>query len=503
MSFTGKGISQVGLEKAFLELVDTGDRLKIQQRWRIAYGSVCHQRSQSLPSMSIVYKRLRDLDYIQVNERLAVILNAILQLEVQGECRKSATEAVFMVGYTSEGIYNQEQTQWLSWNKDGGVRGFELARNPGLSNNTEYGAGEFSLRTRPSAGAAVQSTSRPLSMTRSQQTEEAYPDLNNLKKELERAQRERDKANLDQDGAILEREQANLERDQAIPERDQANLDLNLIKAEREQAQRLHEKTDNCEQIRSEIKKTQRRQEEFAKQKEKKKTTTEPAVPRLRPESRMEVDEPPKASGRFNLDRVAQKHMNEVLESWTTTEPVPSMRNLETNPIRPLMEIAQPGFTPSSTSGSQAGTGASRLRELQERLQSKARDNSAREEQPPTWRDHPVRSVIIASYKKNTEGAYHRLNRMDWTAAQRARKGAFHDASCAEYFTQPRKPEGAVHLIIGDSLVRVLTRIQADWQVGVLSFSGAATPQIIASLEMLGKMYTFTLMMGTNDVSRG
>ena len=290
MSLTGKGISQVGLEKAFLELVDTENCLKIQQRWRIAYGSVCHQRSQSLPSMIIVYKRFRDLDYIQVNERLAVILIAILQLEVQGECSKSATEAVFMVGYNSEGIYNQEQTRWLSWNKDGGVRGFDLARNPGLSNNTEYGAGEFSLRTRPSAGAAVHSTSRPLSMTRSQQTEEAYPDLNNLKKELERAQRERDKANLDQDGAVPEREQANLERDQAIPERDQANLDLNLIKAERAQAQRLHEKTDNCEQIRSEIKKTQRRPEEFAKQKEKKKTTTEPAVPRSRPESRMEVD---------------------------------------------------------------------------------------------------------------------------------------------------------------------------------------------------------------------
>ena len=103
----------------------------------------------------------------------------------------------------------------------------------------------------------------------------------------------------------------------------------------------------------------------------------------------------------------------------------------------------------------------SRLRELQERLQSKARENSAREERPPTWRDHAVRSVIIASYKKNTDGAYHRYNLVDWTAAQPARRGAFPDASWAEYFPQSRIPEGAVHLIIGDSLVRVLTRIQA------------------------------------------
>ena len=112
---------------------------------------------------------------------------------------------------------------------------------------------------------------------------------------------------------------------------------------------------------------------------------------------------------------------------------------------------------------------------------------------------------MIASYKKNTEGRYHRHNRMDWNVAQRARRDCFHDASWAEYYTQPRIPEGAVHLIVGDSLIRVLTRIQSHWQTGVLSFSGAATPQMLASLEVVGmaKMYTVTLMMGTNDVSRG
>ena len=124
---------------------------------------------------------------------------------------------------------------------------------------------------------------------------------------------------------------------------------------------------------------------------------------------------------------------------------------------------------------------------------------------PPTWREQPIRSVVIASYKKNTEGRYHRHNRMDWNVAQRVRRDCFHDASWAEYYTQPRIPEGAVHLIVGDSLVRVLTRIQSHWQTGVLSFSGAATPQMMASLEMVGmaKIYTVILMMGTNDASRG
>ena len=236
------------------------------------------------PALEELYKRLRDLNYTHVDERLAVILNAILEpkLEAQGECRESATEAVLMVGYTTE------QTRWLSWNVGGGVRGFDLARNPGLNNTTEYGAGEFPLPTRP--------------MIRSQQTEEAYPDLGNLKRKLERAQREKDKANLDRDGAKLERDQANLERDQAILERDQARRDLSMIRAEYQQEQKVRENEANCEQLKSEIEKIQRRQREFARQKEKGTRTAQQATARSRPESRMEVNEVPRSSGRFNLD---------------------------------------------------------------------------------------------------------------------------------------------------------------------------------------------------------
>ena len=181
------------------------------------------------------------------------------------------------------------------------------------------------------------------------------------------------------------------------------------------------------------------------------------------------------------------------------------MRNLEANRIRPLMDIALAGLKSSSTSGSQSGTGTSHLRELQERLQAKAFENTAREQRPTTWRDHPVRSVVISSYKKNTDEMYHRHSRAEWTAAQRERRDAFHDAAWAEYFVQLRLPEGTIHLIIENSLVRVLTRIEAHWHVGVLSFSGAAMPQMLASLQMLeiGNIYTVTLMMGTNDVSRG
>ena len=96
-------------------------------------------------------------------------------------------------------IKNQEQTRWLSWNVDESLRGHDFARNSGFSSDTEYGAGEFPPPTRPPAGAATQSTFKRPSKFRSQQTEGSYPDCGGMRRELERAQRERDKAIQDRD----------------------------------------------------------------------------------------------------------------------------------------------------------------------------------------------------------------------------------------------------------------------------------------------------------------
>ena len=253
------------------------------------------------PALDELYRRLRDLDYTQIDERMAVMLNAILQLEEQGECRESATEAVLMVGYTTDGVSNQERTRWLSWNVDGAIRGFDLARNPGLNNNTEYGAGEFPMPVRPSVRSTSQSASKVPSMTRAQQTTEAYPDLSTLKKELEKTQKERNKANLDRD-------QAKLGWEKAVIERDQTQRLLEMLRAEQQQAKRVRENAANCEQLKQVLKRDQAKLERIQRQQreldmQKGARPKERVVTTSRPESRMEVDEAPRARGRFNLDR--------------------------------------------------------------------------------------------------------------------------------------------------------------------------------------------------------
>ena len=53
------------------------------------------------PTLDELYRRLRDLDYTQVDERMAVVLNAILQLNIQPRANQVA---VLERGWSSEGV---------------------------------------------------------------------------------------------------------------------------------------------------------------------------------------------------------------------------------------------------------------------------------------------------------------------------------------------------------------------------------------------------------------
>ena len=57
------------------------------------------------------------------------------------------------------------------------MRGIDLAINPGLSNPTDDGAGEFPLPARPSMRMVVPMSSKTTSMIQSQQTEAAYQQI--------------------------------------------------------------------------------------------------------------------------------------------------------------------------------------------------------------------------------------------------------------------------------------------------------------------------------------
>ena len=65
-------------------------------------------------------------------------------------------------------------------------------------------------------------------------------------------------------------------------------------------------------------------------------TLSEHLMARLRPGSKMEVDETPRVTGRFYLGRVAQEQMSEYLEIWTAPVTALPMRDLKLRRTKPL-----------------------------------------------------------------------------------------------------------------------------------------------------------------------
>ena len=94
------------------------------------------------------------------------------------------------------------------------------------------------------------------------------------------------------------------------------------------------------------------------------------------------------------------------------------MRDLELSQIKPLavdvdVDVALPGLTPTLTAGDHGSAGISRLRELQERLQSRTPESSASEGDSSAWRKQLVSGAIISIYKKDDNGRYQRYHKDD------------------------------------------------------------------------------------------
>ena len=65
-------------------------------------------------------------------------------------------------------------------------------------------------------------------------------------------------------------------------------------------------------------------------------------------------------------------------------------------------------------------------------------------------------------------------------------------------------PLGTSHLILGDSLVRVLSNLRTSWVTTVMAFGGATIAQLFRMVELMnpGRIPNVMVLVGTNNISR-
>ena len=107
-------------------------------------------------------------------------------------------------------------------------------------------------------------------------------------------------------------------------------------------------------------------------------------------------------------------------------------------------------------------------------------------------REIPMKKVSrVIDVQKNNQLKYSRacFNRSTWNPAVNLQ--------------QP--PVGTSHLIMGDSLVRVLQSLRASWITTVIAFGGATIAQLFRMVELMnpGMIPNIMILIGTNNLSRG
>ena len=84
-------------------------------------------------------------------------------------------------------------------------------------------------------------------------------------------------------------------------------------------------------------------------------------------------------------------------------------------------------------------------------------------------------------------------------------RACFNRSTWSSAVNMQQPPLGTSHLILGDSLVRVLQNMRTSWITTVMAFGGATIAQLIRMVELMnpGRIPNIMILIGTNNVSRG
>ena len=84
-------------------------------------------------------------------------------------------------------------------------------------------------------------------------------------------------------------------------------------------------------------------------------------------------------------------------------------------------------------------------------------------------------------------------------------RACFNRATWSPAVNLQQPPLGTSHLILGDSLVRILSNLRTSWVTTVMAFGGATIAQLYRMVELMnpGRIPNVMILVGTNDISRG
>ena len=447
------------------------------------------------PMVDAIYCRLLDRDFALEDPEVVMLLTALINILGHDNRGDRPTEVLLMAAYGERGVLDRPNMRVMRW-RNGALSGSDLANEPGLGSSRTYQPGEMPMPSRPKPGltrmhqemnSEAASSASPLraavppkraKVGQKVQTNQTMQNLDEMKDELESTKKELDE------------------------------MTKSMLKMEddRDMWRRLFE---DCNKKQGQ--EIERLRQDYKERSEQMALTT--AVEKVIPARNT-------PRGQSPMELLTPREMSQTTETRLSTEtnrvtiPDPSDTlgdPVVEQPVRKLIETAErlvanknaPGSWVTAPYGTIDDTGRVRLSQTVIRqgisdvtpLMGSSKAPGRRIQKMPAKKVSRIKDV-----QKNNHLKYNFTG-----VPETDPRACFNRATWSPAVNLQQPPLGTSHLILGDSLVRVLSNLRTSWVTTVMAFGGATIAQLYRMVELMnpGRIPNVMILVGTNDISRG
>ena len=447
------------------------------------------------PMVDAIYRRLIERDFALEDPEVVMLLTALINILGHDNRGDRPTEVLLMAAYGERGVLDRPNMRVMRW-RNGALSGSDLANEPGLGSSRTYQPGEMPMPSKPKPGltrmhremnSEATSSGSPLraavppkgaKVTQKVQTNQTIQDLDEMNDQLRSTKKELD----DMTKTMLAMEE---DRDMWRKLFEDCN---------KKQGQEI-------ERLRQEYKE---RSEQVAVT-----TSIEKVIPARdipRGQSPMELLTPREMSQTTETRLPAETNRVTIPDpSDTLGDPVveQAVRKLIETAGRLVANKNAPGSGVTAPYGTIDDTGRVQLSQtvIRQRMSNVTplMGNSRIPERKV--RKMPAKKVSrVIDVQKNNQLKYNFTG-----VPETDPRACFNRATWSPAVNLQQPPLGTSHLILGDSLVRVLSNLRTSWVTTVMAFGGATIAQLYRMVELMnpGKIPNVMILVGTNDISRG
>ena len=444
------------------------------------------------PMIDAIYRRLMDRDFALEDPEVVMLLTALINILGHDNRGDRPTEVLLMAAYGERGVLDRPNMRVMRW-RNGALSGSDLANEPGLGSSRTYQPGEMPMPSKPKPGltrmhqemnSEAASSGSPLraavppkraKVGQKVQTNQTMQDLDGMKDELERTKREL----------------------------DEMTKSMLIMEDDRDMWRRLFE---DCNKKQGQ--EIERLRQDYKEQSEQMALTTavEKVIPARsipRGQSPMELLTP------REMSQTTETRLPTATDRVTIADPSDTLGDpVVEQTVRKLIETAgrlvanknAPGSGVTAPYGTIDDTGRVRLSQTVIRQGISDVTPLIGSSKAPERRIQkmPAKKVSrVIDVQKNNQLRY------NFTGVPETDPRACFNRATWNPAVNLQQPQlGTSHLILGDSLVRVLSNLRTSW---VTFFGGATIAQLYRMVELMnpGRIPNVMILVGTNDISRG